>query len=105
MAFENATVPLSLFCDTGKMVTTKKADFLEKLEKLIEPESVVRTVSGKDTFVFDGMAVIQMLQPPASVAKPTYYDMASLFWKYILSASGGVQNIHVEVDRYIENSL
>ena len=88
------------------MVITKKADFLEKLEKLIQPESVVRTVSGKDTFVFDGMAFIQMLQPLASVAKPTYNDMASLFWKYmyILSASGGVQNIHVVFERYIENS-
>ena len=51
------------------------------------------------------MAVIQMLQPPASVAKPTYNDMASLFWKYILSASGGVQNIHFVFDRCIENSL
>ena len=105
LAFENATVPLSLFCDNGKMVTTKKSDFLEKLEKLIQPESVVRTVSEKDTFVFDGMAIIQMLQASASVAKPTYNDMASLFWKYILSASRGVQNIHVVFDRYIENSL
>ena len=87
------------------MVTTKKSDFLEKLEKLIQPESVVRTVSEKDTFVSDGMAIIQMLQAPASVAKPMYNDMASLFWKYSLSASGGVQNIHVVFDRYIENSL
>ena len=62
------------------------------------------TVSGKDTFVFDGMAVIQMLQPPAFVAKPTYNDMASLFWKYILSASGGVQNIHVVFDNYMKKT-
>ena len=37
LAFENATVPLSLFCDNGKMVTTKKSDFLDKLESLIKP--------------------------------------------------------------------
>ena len=37
-AFENATVPLSLFCDNGKLVTRKNSDFLDKLESLIEPE-------------------------------------------------------------------
>ena len=34
-AFENATVPLSLFCDNGKMVTTKKSDFLDKFRTYI----------------------------------------------------------------------
>ena len=28
LAFENATVPLNIFCDNGKNVTTKKSDFL-----------------------------------------------------------------------------
>ena len=38
LVFVNATVPLSLFCDNGKIVTTKKSDFLDKLESIIEPE-------------------------------------------------------------------
>ena len=38
LAFENATMPLSLFCDNRKMVTRKKSGFLDKLESLIEPE-------------------------------------------------------------------
>ena len=105
MAFEIATVPLSLFSDSGDMVTTKKSDFLDKLENLIEPELIFRNVKEADCIVFDGMAIIQMLQPPQSTVKLVYNDMASAFWKYILFASEGVHNIHVVFDRYIENSL
>ena len=38
LAFDNATVLLSLFCDNGKMVSKNKSDFLDKLKSLIEPE-------------------------------------------------------------------
>ena len=34
LAFENATVPLSLFHDNSKMVTRKKSDFLVNLKAL-----------------------------------------------------------------------
>ena len=53
-------MPLSLFCDNGKMGTTKKSEFLEKLEGLTEPETVLRTVKDKDSIVSDGMAIIHM---------------------------------------------
>ena len=105
LAFENATVPLSLFCDDGKMVSTKKSDFLDKLESLIEPETVLRTVKDVDSIVFDGMAIIQMLPVPTSAAKPTYDDMASLFWKHVLCVSEGIPAVHVVFDRYLLNSL
>ena len=108
LSFENATVPLSLFCDNGKMGTTKKSDFLDKLEGLTGPETVLRTVKDVDSIVhvFDGMAVIQMLPVPTSVAKPTYDDMASpLFWRHVMRVSEGIPAVHVVFDRYLENSL
>ena len=65
------------------MGTTIKSEFLEKLEGLTEPETVLRTVKDVDSIVFDGMAIIQMLPVPTSAAKPTYDDMAPLFWKHV----------------------
>ena len=38
------TAPLIYFYDNRKMGTTKKSEFLEKLEGLTEPETVLRTV-------------------------------------------------------------
>ena len=37
LAFENRTVPLSLFFDNGMMEISKKSEFLEDLEGLTEP--------------------------------------------------------------------
>ena len=106
LSFENATVPLSLFCDNGNIGTTKKSDFLEKLESLTEPDTVLRTApEGADCIVFDGMAIVQMLPIPTTAAKPTYDDMASLFWKRIMCVSEGIPTIHAVFDRYLENSL
>ena len=53
--------------------------------------------------LFDGMAVIQMLQPETS--KKTYKDMANIFWKYIMSNSKGVKRVNVVFDRYVPNSI
>ena len=71
--------------------TTKKSDFLDKLEGLTGPEAVLRTVKDVDSIVFDGMAVIQMLPVPTSVARPTYDDMASLFWKHVMRVTSRKQ--------------
>ena len=70
------------------MGTTIK--FLENLEGLTEPVTVLRTVKYVDSIVFDGMAIIQMLPVATSAAKPTYDDMAPLFWKHVLCASEGI---------------
>ena len=53
------------------MGTTKKSEFLEKLEGLTEPKTVLRTVKDVDSIVYDKMAIIQMLPVPTSAAKPT----------------------------------
>ena len=86
------TVPLSLFCDNGKMGTTKKAEILEKLKGLTEPETVLMTVKAVDSIVFDVMAFIKMLPVPTSATKPTYDDMAPLYWKHVLCLSEGIRN-------------
>ena len=36
------------------------------------------------------MAWLQMLPVPTAAAKPTYDDMASLFWKHVLCVSDGI---------------
>ena len=81
------------------------SDFVEKLEGLTEPETVLRSVKDVDSIVFDGMAIIQMLPVPTSAAKSTYDGMASLFWKHVLCVSEGIPAEYVVFDRYLENSL
>ena len=90
LAFINSAIVL--FCDNGKMGTTKKSEFLEKLEGLTEPETVLMTVKAVDSIVFDVMAIIKMLPVQTSATKPTYGDMAPLFWKHVLCLSEGIQN-------------
>lgn len=68
MSFENSSVPLSLFTDDGMMCTTKKFDFMAKLEELVPNETIVQNISDIDCILFDGMAVIQILLPPQSSA-------------------------------------
>ena len=51
---------------------------------------MLRTVKDVESIVFDGMAFIQMLPVPTSAAKPTYHDMAPLFWKHGLCVSEGI---------------
>ena len=72
------------------MGTTRKSEFLEKLEGLTEPETVLRTVKDIDSIVFDGMTIILMIPVPTSVAKPTYDDIAPLFWKHVFCVSEGI---------------
>lgn len=106
VSFENAPVPLSMFTDDGSMCVTKKSDFMQKLEVLAGPEHIIRDgseISNIDCIVFDGMAIVQMLQPKS--AKSTYQQMAEGFWSYILSQSAGVSNLHIVFDRYEDNSV
>ena len=57
------------------------------------------------SIVFNEMAIIQILPVPASAAKPTYDDMASLFWKHVLCVSEGIPAVHVVFDKYLAKSL
>ena len=90
MSFENATVPLSLFTDDGEMISPTKSDFMHKLEEKVAEEITI-TVENVGCMLFDGMAVIQILQPETS--KKTYRDMTNMFWKYIMSNSKGVKRV------------
>ena len=105
MSFENAPVPLSLFDDSGKMIANKKSDFMEKLETLINPNLILKELSDIDCVIFDGMAIIQMLKPVSSIIKPTFCDLAHMFWTHILHKSKGISAVHVVFDRYFENSI
>ena len=66
---------------------------------------MLRTIKDVDSNVFDDMAIMQMLPVPLSAAKPTYDDMASLFWKHVLCVSEGIPVVHVVFGRYLVNSL
>ena len=83
------------FFDNGKMGTIKKSEFLEDLEGLTEPETVLRSVEDVDSIVFDRMASIQILPVPTSAAKPAYDGMALLFRKHVLCVSEGIQAVQV----------
>ena len=94
LSFENAPVPLSLFSNNGTITSTKKSDFLEKLESLVPDDSLSFEASNMvDCFVFDAMAVVQMLTPNNG-PKTTFQMMASSFWRYILSNRQGAPHVH-----------
>ena len=105
MSFENAPAPLSLFDDSGKMIANKKSDFMEKHGTLISPNLILKELSAIDCVIFDGMAIIQMLKPVSSLIKPTFRDLAHMFWTHILNKSEGISAVHVVFDRYLENSI
>jgi hypothetical protein len=58
-AFANTAVPMSMFTDDGKMIKTRKSDFMKKLEELL-PESQTMTID-PEVVIFDGMALVQIL--------------------------------------------
>lgn len=62
MSFEYAPCPLSLFADSGEMNSTKKSDFMQKLEERVKTD-LTALVENVECILFDGMALIQMLHP------------------------------------------
>lgn len=98
-SFENTMVPLSMFTEQGQMHKSKKSDFMSKLEDLLPGNTA--TIENADTVIFDGMAVIQLLQVQS--AENTFLDMAAFFLKYILMkarAIPGVKYVHIVFDKY-----
>ena len=104
-AFENTTVPLSLFSDEGHMIKTKKSDFMTKLEELLPNKSEM--AENPAVVIFDGMAIVQIL--PVHSEQETFSDMAAKFQGYTLSKardiSPTVSKIHIIFDKYSLNSL
>ena len=109
MAFENASVPLSMFTDEGLMISGKKSVFLEKLESLIEAEPI-HVISNADAIVFDANASVHAFSlPDKECGEITYAEVASSFLDYLLAASRkvcgpGMIQIHVVFDRYFPSS-
>lgn len=98
-SFENTMVPLSMFTEQGQMHKSKKSDFMSKLEDLLPGNTA--TIENADTVIFDGMAVIQLLQVQS--AENTFLDMAAFFLKYILMkarAIPGEKYVHIVFDKY-----
>ena len=110
LSFENAPVPLSLFTDSGAMISSAKSQFLHRLEDILPGEKITE-IGSADAMLFDGHAVIQSLPPPNSaVQKTTFRDMASKFVNHIIHksvavAGNDVKQMHIVFDRYEENSI
>ena len=83
----------------------QKSDFMEKLNTLIHPSLIVKEVAEINCVIFDGMAIKQMLKRTPSTLKPTFSDLANLFWSNLLSKSQRISALHVAFDRYLENSI
>ena len=96
---------LSLFDDNGKMIANKTSDFIEKLETLISLKLILKELSGIDCAIFDGMTIFKMLKHVSSVIKPTFFDLAHMFWTHILNKSEGISAVRVVFDRFLENSI
>ena len=87
------------------MIANKKTDFMEKLETLIKFYLILKESSDIDCVIFDWTAIIQMFKPVSSIIKPTFCDLAIMFWTHILHKSKGICAVYVEFDRYFENSI
>ncbi|KAH3897357.1 hypothetical protein DPMN_021545 [Dreissena polymorpha] len=103
-SYENATVPVSMFSEEGKMIIAKKSAFMHKIEGLLT--DVLHDIEKPDTIIFDGTAIIQSIVIQSE--QSTFKDMTTLFENYIVSTSRkykSVQQIHIIFDTYSENSL
>ncbi len=86
MAFENSTVPMSIFAEDGSMLLPRaKSDFLQKIESLIPGK--VYSITSVDCTVYDGYAIVQQLPFPAQTEEATFKDLATKFGKYIQSCA------------------
>lgn len=109
MSFENAPVPLSMFGESGAMLSGKKSDFMHKLEDLVSKE-IRDKVDIPACVIHDGHALIRKLPGPSELGdKVSFRDMARSFTTYMLhlsnSASSDVPEIHIVFDRYEQVSI
>ena len=75
MSLENEPVPHSLFGDDGALHSSKKSDFMHRIEELL-PERTTK-VDYCNAVIFDGHTVIHLLEPPERKSMIyTFGDMA-----------------------------
>ena len=103
LAFENTPTPLSMFDNTGTMLSGVKSDFMAKAEGLINDDKIRRVQS--EPVVYDGHALIQMIQGPTG--EKTFKDMAENFTACVIKGvvSKDAKEIHVVFDKYYEKSV
>lgn len=104
MAFENSSVPMSLFKVDGSLaLPMSKSDFGHKLEELLK--SKTETMAGADCVIYDINAVIRMLPFPKKEEDATFKDLAAHFTAFVLQRAtqiGSTLQIHLVFDRYYE---
>ena len=106
LSFENAPIPLSLFSEDGVMLSGTKSDFMHKLEGLLT-DSSTHFIPDCDCIIFDGHAVIQMLQAPTAL-RNSFRQMAERFFRHIVLSKQkyrGIKQIHIVFDSYLPNSI
>ncbi|KAH3722243.1 hypothetical protein DPMN_065199 [Dreissena polymorpha] len=96
---------MSMFTDDGKMIKTRKSDFMKKLEELL-PESQTMT-RDPEVMIFDGITLVQILPVQSELAN--FKSMASAFQSYALrkarELSSHVKAIHIVFDKYSGGSI
>ena len=95
LSFENSPVPLSMFKEDGTMITSKKSEFMHRLEKLVPNKLTISDIVYST--VYDGPAVIQLLKTPRNQMSVSFSEMASHFMRYIFAAnhSREASQIHI----------
>ena len=74
-----------MFKEDGTMLTSKKSEFMHRLEILVRNK--IKTISEiVDATVYDVHAVIQLLQTPQNQMSVSFSEMASHFMRYIFTA-------------------
>lgn len=106
LTYELAAVPPSMFHDDGKMRKTKKADFASKLEEngsvhLDLPNRSLPSQKGTDTYLIDGMAMIQGLNESYF---QTFNDVGKIVLKRLIRILNkrdmDVTSVNLVFDRY-----
>lgn len=100
--YENQVCPPSLSVN-GRLRSGTKADLAEKLEALVETED--RTPSQFDGIIFDGAAIVQMIQPKNSKTFKEYYSLDLMPNIHHQAQKFKCKRIDLVWDLYLPNSL
>ena len=85
-----------MFKEDGTMITSKKSEFMYRLETLV-PNKLTTISEIVDSTVYDGPAVIQLLKTPRNQVSVSFSEMASHFMRYIFAANNSreASQIHI----------
>ena len=95
-----------MFKEDGTMITSKKSEFMHRLETLV-PNKITTISEIVDATVYDGHTVIQLLQTPQNQMSVSFSEMATNFMRYIFTANHSRESsqIHIVFDQYFKNSI